>query len=91
MCDKLLFLCRQQLGGPNRKRKLSDESMKLGWGATGLEAKQVKGGPCGLERSEVGPTREHKHEQSEGREWHRVFSNEEMAIAIRLIIKLWSV
>lgn len=90
MCDKLLFLCRQQLGGPNRKRELSVESIKIGWRATGLEAKQVKGRPYGLERSEVGPTREYKHEQSEGRERHRVFSSEEMATAIRLIVRLWS-
>lgn len=73
-----------QLGGPNRNRKLSVESKKFGWRATGLEAKQVRGGPCGLERSEVGPTREYKHEHSEGRERHRVFSIEEMANAIRL-------
>lgn len=44
MCDKLLVLCRKQWGGPNRMRKLSDESVKFGWTATGLEAKQVKGG-----------------------------------------------
>lgn len=43
-CDKLLVLCRKQWGGPNRMRKLSDESVKFGWTATGLEAKQVKGG-----------------------------------------------
>lgn len=33
--------------------KLGDEWVKFGWKATGLEAKQVKGGSGGLERSEV--------------------------------------
>lgn len=58
MYDKLFFLSRQQLSGLNRKRKLSDEWAIFDWRATGLEAKQVKGGPCGVERSEVGLTRE---------------------------------
>lgn len=58
MCDQLFFLSRQQLGGLNRERKLSDEWGIFGCRANGLEAKQAKGGPCGLERSEVGLTRE---------------------------------
>lgn len=45
ICDKLLVLCRQQCGGPDRMRELSDESVRFGWKATGLEAKQVKGEP----------------------------------------------
>lgn len=34
-------------------RKLRDESVKSGWTATGLGAKQLKCGLRGLERSEV--------------------------------------
>lgn len=52
MCEKLVVVCRQQWGGPHRMRELSDESVEFGWKATGLEAKQVKGGPRGLEGSE---------------------------------------
>ena len=93
MYDKLLVLCRQQWGGPNRMRKLSDGWVKFGGKATGLEAKQVKVGPCCLERPEfVGLVLQgsKSNKQSEGRDSHGVVSSEERANEIKLISKLWN-
>lgn len=88
MCDKLLVLCRKQRGCPNRMRELSDESVKSGWTATRLEAKQDKGGPRGLERSEVVGLGLQEIKSTNGQKEAIaivLFSSEEMANEISLI------